>query len=126
VPFASLMRFVLEWLHKEVTDNGRPIPLAGRHQYRDRYLAGVSAFATTPGQPRHADDHRAGDYSGGVHVVSCFIVIFQSDIRRALAQVGTAPLFGAAERIAKRCEDIRRGSASDGGSCAQLQLATGD
>jgi len=34
------------------------------------------------------------------------IVIFQSDIRRALTQVGTAPLFGAAERMAQRREDI--------------------
>ena len=39
-------------------------------------------------------------------IILVIIVIFQSDIRRALAQVGTAPLFGAAERIAHSREDI--------------------
>src|SRR3972149_7702045 len=32
-------------------------------------------------------------------IILVVIVIFQSDIRRALTQVGTAPLFGAAERM---------------------------
>ena len=39
-------------------------------------------------------------------IILVIIVIFQSDIRRALTQVGTAPLFGAAERMVQRCEDI--------------------
>jgi len=39
-------------------------------------------------------------------IILVIIVIFQSDIRRALTQVGTAPLFGAAERMAQRREDI--------------------
>jgi diadenylate cyclase len=43
------------------------------------------------------------NFLGSIIVV--IIVIFQSDIRRALAQVGTAPLFSA-ERMAKRREDI--------------------
>jgi diadenylate cyclase len=38
-------------------------------------------------------------------IILVIIVIFQSDIRRALAQVGTAPLFSA-ERMAQRREDI--------------------
>jgi uncharacterized protein (TIGR00159 family) len=38
-------------------------------------------------------------------IILVIIVIFQSDIRRALTQVGTAPLFGA-ERIVQRREDI--------------------
>jgi uncharacterized protein (TIGR00159 family) len=39
-------------------------------------------------------------------IILVIIVIFQSDIRRALTQVGTAPLFGAAERMVQRHEDI--------------------
>jgi len=39
-------------------------------------------------------------------IILVIIVIFQSDIRRALTQVGSAPLFAAAERIAQRSEDI--------------------
>lgn len=39
-------------------------------------------------------------------IILVIIVIFQSDIRRALTQVGTAPLFGAAERMIQRREDI--------------------
>jgi uncharacterized protein (TIGR00159 family) len=39
-------------------------------------------------------------------IILVIIVIFQSDIRRALTQVGTAPLFGAAERTLQRREDI--------------------
>jgi diadenylate cyclase len=39
-------------------------------------------------------------------IILVIIVIFQSDIRRALTQVGAAPLFGATERIAQRREDI--------------------
>src|SRR5512145_3225572 len=39
-------------------------------------------------------------------IILVIIVIFQSDIRRALTQVGAAPLFGAAERTAQRREDI--------------------
>lgn len=39
-------------------------------------------------------------------IILVIIVIFQSDIRRALTQVGTAPLFGAAERMMQRREDI--------------------
>lgn len=35
-------------------------------------------------------------------IILVIIVIFQSDIRRALMQVGTAPLFGAADRIERR------------------------
>ena len=39
-------------------------------------------------------------------IILVIIVIFQSDIRRALTQVGTAPLFSAAERMVQRREDI--------------------
>jgi uncharacterized protein (TIGR00159 family) len=39
-------------------------------------------------------------------IILVIIVIFQGDIRRALTQVGTAPRFGAAERIIARREDI--------------------
>jgi len=39
-------------------------------------------------------------------IILVIIVIFQSDIRRALTQVGSAPLFGTAERLALRREDI--------------------
>jgi diadenylate cyclase len=39
-------------------------------------------------------------------IILVIIVIFQSDIRRALTQVGSAPLFGAAERVVQRSEDI--------------------
>jgi len=39
-------------------------------------------------------------------IILVVIVIFQSDIRRALTQVGTAPLFSAAERMVQRREDI--------------------
>jgi diadenylate cyclase len=39
-------------------------------------------------------------------IILVIIVIFQSDIRRALAQVGTAPLFGGVERTAQRREDV--------------------
>jgi uncharacterized protein (TIGR00159 family) len=39
-------------------------------------------------------------------IILVIIVIFQSDIRRALAQVGTAPLFGGAERTAQHREDV--------------------
>lgn len=39
-------------------------------------------------------------------IILVIIVIFQSDIRRALTQVGTAPLFTAAERMVQRREDI--------------------
>lgn len=39
-------------------------------------------------------------------IILVVIVIFQGDIRRALTQVGTAPRFGAAERIVARREDI--------------------
>ena len=39
-------------------------------------------------------------------IILVIVVIFQSDIRRALTQVGTAPLFGAAERMVQRREDI--------------------
>jgi diadenylate cyclase len=39
-------------------------------------------------------------------IILVIIVIFQSDIRRALAQVGTAPLFGGVERMAQRREDV--------------------
>jgi diadenylate cyclase len=39
-------------------------------------------------------------------IILVIVVIFQSDIRRALTQVGTAPLFGAAERLVQRREDI--------------------
>jgi len=38
-------------------------------------------------------------------IILVIVVIFQSDIRRALTQVGTAPLFGA-ERMIQRREDI--------------------
>ncbi|MGH7873242.1 MAG: diadenylate cyclase CdaA [Candidatus Binatia bacterium] len=38
-------------------------------------------------------------------IILVIIVIFQSDIRRALTQVGTAPLFGT-ERLLQRREDI--------------------
>ena len=39
-------------------------------------------------------------------IILVIIVIFQSDIRRALTQVGTAPLFGAGERMIQRREDM--------------------
>jgi len=39
-------------------------------------------------------------------IILVIIVIFQSDIRRALTQVGTAPLFSQAERMVQRREDI--------------------
>jgi diadenylate cyclase len=39
-------------------------------------------------------------------IILVIIVIFQSDIRRALTQVGSAPLFGSAERMVQRHEDI--------------------
>jgi uncharacterized protein (TIGR00159 family) len=39
-------------------------------------------------------------------IILVIIVIFQSDIRRALTQVGTAPLFTQGERMVQRREDI--------------------
>ncbi|MGH7854787.1 MAG: diadenylate cyclase CdaA [Candidatus Binatia bacterium] len=39
-------------------------------------------------------------------IILVIIVIFQSDIRRALTQVGSAPLFGSVERDVQRSEDI--------------------
>lgn len=39
-------------------------------------------------------------------IILVIVVIFQSDIRRALTQVGTAPLFGGAERMVQRREDV--------------------
>src|SRR6266404_5407390 len=39
-------------------------------------------------------------------IILVIIVIFQSDIRRALTQVGTAPLFVTAERMVQPREDI--------------------
>jgi uncharacterized protein (TIGR00159 family) len=39
-------------------------------------------------------------------IILVVIVIFQSDIRRALTQVGTAPLFSAAERMIQARADI--------------------
>lgn len=39
-------------------------------------------------------------------IILVIIVIFQSDIRRALTQVGSAPLFTGAERTVQRREDI--------------------
>src|ERR671911_1229070 len=39
-------------------------------------------------------------------IILVIIVIFQSDIRRALTQVGTAPIFGATERTIERRDDI--------------------
>lgn len=39
-------------------------------------------------------------------IILVIIVIFQSDIRRALTQVGTAPLFGGVERAAQKREEI--------------------
>lgn len=39
-------------------------------------------------------------------IILVIIVIFQSDIRRALTQVGTTPLFSAAERTVQHREDI--------------------
>ena len=39
-------------------------------------------------------------------IILVIIVIFQSDIRRALTRVGTAPLFGAADRMVQRREYI--------------------
>ncbi len=39
-------------------------------------------------------------------IILVIIVIFQSDIRRALTQVGSAPLFVAAERMCSGSEDI--------------------
>jgi uncharacterized protein (TIGR00159 family) len=39
-------------------------------------------------------------------IILVIIVIFQSDIRRALTQVGTAPLFAQTERTAQRREEV--------------------
>jgi DNA integrity scanning protein DisA with diadenylate cyclase activity len=39
-------------------------------------------------------------------IILVIIVIFQSDIRRALTQVGSAPLFVGGERMVQRREDI--------------------
>ncbi len=39
-------------------------------------------------------------------IILVIIVIFQSDIRRALTQVGTAPLFAGVERAAQKREEI--------------------
>ncbi|HXG52615.1 MAG TPA: diadenylate cyclase CdaA [candidate division Zixibacteria bacterium] len=39
-------------------------------------------------------------------IILVIVVIFQSDIRRALTQVGTAPLFGSAERLTPGREEI--------------------
>src|SRR4029434_7906340 len=39
-------------------------------------------------------------------IILVIIVIFQSDIRRALTQVGSAPLFATAERSEQRREDV--------------------
>src|ERR1043166_6394444 len=39
-------------------------------------------------------------------IILVIVVIFQSDIRRALTQVGTAPLFGTADRSVQRREDV--------------------
>jgi len=39
-------------------------------------------------------------------IILVIIVIFQSDLRRALTQVGTAPLFGAAERMVQPQENV--------------------
>jgi uncharacterized protein (TIGR00159 family) len=39
-------------------------------------------------------------------IILVIIVIFQSDIRRALTQVGSAPLFGGAERAVQKREEI--------------------
>src|SRR5436309_15047274 len=50
-------------------------------------------------------------------IILVIIVIFQSDIRRALTQVGTAPLFGAAERMVQRREDIRSEERRVGKEC---------
>jgi uncharacterized protein (TIGR00159 family) len=39
-------------------------------------------------------------------IILVIVVIFQSDIRRALTQVGSAPLFAAAERMVQPSEDV--------------------
>ena len=39
-------------------------------------------------------------------IILVIIVIFQSDIRRALTQVGAAPLFGTAERLVQRRQNV--------------------
>jgi len=39
-------------------------------------------------------------------IILVIVVIFQSDIRRALTQVGSAPLFAAAERMVQTSEDV--------------------
>jgi uncharacterized protein (TIGR00159 family) len=39
-------------------------------------------------------------------IILVIIVIFQSDIRRALTQVGAAPLFSAADRMVQRRQDV--------------------
>ncbi len=39
-------------------------------------------------------------------IILVIIVIFQSDIRRALTQVGSAPLFGTVDRVALHGEDL--------------------
>ena len=82
------------------------------------FFPSLSGAADRARQPGDADDHRLGGDSGRLRVVArlglftlnwildnfleldhlVIIVIFQSDIRRALTQVGTAPLFTAPER----------------------------
>jgi uncharacterized protein (TIGR00159 family) len=39
-------------------------------------------------------------------IILVIVVIFQSDIRRALTQVGSAPLFAAAERMVRASENL--------------------
>jgi diadenylate cyclase len=39
-------------------------------------------------------------------IILVIVVIFQSDIRRALTQVGSAPLFAAAERMVQPSDDV--------------------
>lgn len=39
-------------------------------------------------------------------IILVIVVIFQSDIRRALTQVGSAPLFAAAERMVQGSDDV--------------------
>jgi uncharacterized protein (TIGR00159 family) len=55
-------------------------------------------------------------------IILVIIVIFQSDIRRALTQVGTAPLFGTAERSVQPQEDIIEEVAQAAGALASRRI----
>jgi diadenylate cyclase len=55
-------------------------------------------------------------------IILVIIVIFQSDIRRALTQVGTAPLFVTAERMVQPREDVIDEVAQAAGALAARKI----